>query len=94
MSIQDVLLKLKATSTGRFRRTALLIMFVGVVAGPLVLLALGGRIPNAPDQPGLAWSFLAITLLLLMGIGGGFMMMFRRQPHVAKENLTITPKHR
>jgi hypothetical protein len=56
-------------------------MFIGAVAGPLVLLVVGGRDSKTLSESGLAWSFLAIALLLLMGLGAGF-SMFRRESRV------------
>ena len=92
MSIQDVLRELKATSAGQFPRSAFLIMFIGVVVGPLILLAIGGRSPNLLGPHGLAWSILAITLLLIISIGSGC-LMFRRESRAAQD-LSISPKRR
>jgi hypothetical protein len=77
MFIQEVLWYLGSVSGGRFSNLKFLIMFIGVVVGPLVLLAFGGRDSNALSETGLAWSFLAIALLLLISLGVGF-SMFRR----------------
>lgn len=92
MSIQDILQELNPTSVGRFRHTAFLIMFIGVVVGPLVLFAIAGRNPSLLVQPSLAWPFLAIAFLLFIGVGGGF-LNFRQEHHSAKD-LSISPKHR
>jgi hypothetical protein len=92
MSIQDVLQRLKPTSAGRFRHTAFLIMFIGVVVGPLVLFVIGGRNPAALGQHGLAWPFLAIALLLFISVGGGF-LRFRRESRATKD-LSINRERR
>ena len=92
MSVQNVLRRFKATSAGQFPRSVFLMMFIGVVVGPLVLFALGGRNPNTLGQHGLVWSLLGITLLLLISVGGGF-WLFRRESHVGKD-LSINPKSR
>ena len=92
MSIQDVLQELNPTSVGRFRHTIFLMMFIGVVVGPLVLFAIVGRNPSLLVQPSWAWPFLAIALLLFISVGGGF-LKFRLESH-ATANLSISPKPR
>lgn len=92
MSIQDVLQELNPTSVGRFRHTAFLIMFIGVVVGPLVVFVIDGRNSATLVQPSLAWPFLAIALLLFISVGGG-VLKFRQDPHSAKD-LSISPKYR
>jgi len=77
MFVQDYLRDLKAAYGDWLPGLKFLIMFIGAVVGPLVLLAFGGRDSNALSETGLAWSFLAIALLLLTGLGAGF-SMFRR----------------
>jgi hypothetical protein len=77
MFIQEVLWNLKSVSGGWFSNLKFLIMFIGTVVGPLVLLALGGRESKALSETGLAWSFLAIALLLLISLGAGFSMFSR-----------------
>jgi membrane-associated PAP2 superfamily phosphatase len=42
-----------------------------------VLFVAGGRDSKTLSEPSLAWSFLAIALLLLMGLGAGFSMFMR-----------------
>jgi len=74
---QDYLRDLKAAYGDWLPGLKFLIMFIGAVGGPLVLLAFGGRDSNALSETGLAWSFLAIALLLLTGLGVGF-SMFKR----------------
>jgi hypothetical protein len=77
MLIQDYLQDLKAVSGDWLPRLKFLIMFIGAVVGPLALLVAGGRDSKTLSETGLAWSFLAIALLLLIGVGAGF-SMFRR----------------
>jgi hypothetical protein len=77
MLVQDFLRDLKANSGNWFPGLKYLIMFIGAVVGPLVLLVVGGRDSKPLSETGLAWSFLAIALLLLTGLGAGF-SMFRR----------------
>ena len=81
MFIQDDLRELKEASGDWFPSFKFLIMFIGVVVGPLVLLAVGWRDSNTLWETGLAWSFLSITLLLLISLGFGF-MMFRRKARI------------
>ena len=88
MFMQDNLRELKTTVIDKFPRFKFLIMFSGVVVGPLVVFALAGRDPNVLGQPNLVWSFLAIAVLLLIGIGSG-LMRFRSKFHVA-EGLSIS----
>jgi hypothetical protein len=77
MLIQDYLQDLKAVSGDWLPRLKFLIMFIGTVVGPLALLVVGGRDSKTLSETGLAWSFLAIALLLLIGVGAGC-SMFRR----------------
>ena len=77
MLVQDYLQDLKAVSGDQLPSFKFLIMFIGTVVGPLALLIVGGRDSNALSETGLVWSFLAIALLLLIGVGAGF-SMFRR----------------
>jgi hypothetical protein len=77
MFIQEVLWNIKSVSGGWFSNLKFLIMFIGVVVGPLALLAIGGRDSNALSETGLAWSLLAIALLLLISLGAGFSMFMR-----------------
>jgi hypothetical protein len=46
MSIQSVVLKFKSVSTNSFTRTAALIGIVAAVAGPFLMLTIGGREAN------------------------------------------------
>ena len=81
MLVQDYLRDLKAASGDWFLSLKFLIMFIGAVVGPLVLLVVGGRDSKTLSEPGLALSFLAIALLLLISLGVGF-SMFRREARV------------
>ncbi len=82
MFIQDDLRHLKAPSGDWYYSLKFLTMFIGVVVGPLVLLAVGWR------DTGLAWICLAIALLLLISLSVGF-SMFRRETRVP----SISPKY-
>ena len=81
MFVQDYLRDIKAVSDDRFPSFKFLIMFIGAVVGPLVLLVVGVRDSGTLSETGLAWSFLAIALLLLISLGVGF-SMFRREAGV------------
>jgi hypothetical protein len=72
MSIQNSIRRLRLTSVGSLPR--FLIMFILVVAGPLVLFVIGGYDLSILGLAGSAWVFLAIALLLIVSIGGGFLM--------------------
>jgi hypothetical protein len=87
MLVQDYLRDLKAVSGDWLPSLKFLIMFIGAVVGPLVLLVVGGSDSNALSEDGLAWSFLAIALLLLTGAGAGFSMFGR-----GASFLSINPK--
>ncbi len=88
MFIQDDLRDLKAASGDWFPILKFLTMFIGAVVGPLVLLVVGGRDSGTLSETGLAWSFIAITLLLLISLGAG-LSMFSRETRVP----SISPKH-
>jgi hypothetical protein len=77
MLVQDYLRDIKAVSGDWFPSLKFLIMFIGAVIGPLVLLVVGGRDSGTLSVIGLAWSFLAIALLLLVSLGAGFSMFIR-----------------
>jgi hypothetical protein len=87
MLVQDYLRDLKAVSGDWLPSLKFLIMFIGAVVGPLVLLVVGGSDSKTLSEDGLAWSFLAIALLLLMGAGAGFSMFGR-----GARFLSISPK--
>jgi hypothetical protein len=88
MLVQDYLQDIKAVSGDWFPSLKFLIMFIGAVVGPLLLLVVGGRDTGTLSETGLAWSFLAIALLLLISLGAGF-SMFRREAGVP----SISPKY-
>jgi hypothetical protein len=88
MFSQDNLQGLKAASGDWLHSLKFFIMFIGVVVGPLMLFVIGGRSLNTLGEPGLAWSSLAITLLLLISMGVGIRMFGR----VARD-LSIGPKY-
>ena len=77
MLIRDYLRDLESAYGDWLPSLKFLIMFVGAVVGPLVLLVVGGRDSGALSETGLAWSFMAIALLLLTGLGAGFSMFSR-----------------
>ena len=77
MLVQNFLLDLKSAYCDWLPGLKFLIMFIGTAFGPLVLLVVGGRDPKTLSETSLAWSFMAIALLLLTGLGAGF-SMFRR----------------
>jgi hypothetical protein len=77
MLIRDYLQDIKSAYGDRFPDLKFLTMFIGTVVGPLVLLVVGGRDSKTLSETGLAWSFMAIALLLITGLGAGF-SMFRR----------------
>jgi hypothetical protein len=84
MSIQNSIQRLKVASIGSLPR--FLIMFTMVVAGPLVLIVIGVYNPNILGQANIAWSFLAIALLILICIGGGF-LLFRRKSDAGERSI-------
>ena len=88
MSVQDVVLKLKSASTNSFTRTAALIGIIAAVAGPFLMLTVGGR--EANNLPWYIW--LIAPLFLLLVIGGGI-LMFKHESHDA-EDISIRPKNR
>jgi hypothetical protein len=77
MLIRDYLRDIKSAYGDWLPGLKFLIMFIGTVVGPLVLLVVGGRDSKTLSETGLAWSFMAIALLLIAGLGAGF-SMFRR----------------
>jgi hypothetical protein len=82
--------ELKITSGKWFHSSKFFIMLIGVVVGPLVLIVIGGRSLNTLGEPGLVWSSVAITLLLLISIVIGIRMFFRR----VANDLSISPKYK
>ena len=83
---------LKVPQEGVFDRIALVAGLIGVVVGPFVLLAIGGRDPNNPDAPNLPWYFLAIVLVLVLAIVGAGFVLFTRESHYEDE-ISISPEH-
>ena len=89
MTIQSVLQELKDVCDSPSLRGGFLIIFACVVVGPLLVFVIGGRNSNLEAQPGLVWFFLAIALLLIVGIGGGFLMFMREAP--ATRDISLIP---
>ena len=82
----------KVPTEGVIDRVLLLIGLVGAIVLPFVLLAIGGRDPNRPDQPNLPWYFLVIVLVLVLGIMGVGFYWFTHESHDADE-ISISPEH-
>jgi hypothetical protein len=87
MFLQNGLQRLKLTSIGSLPR--FLIMFIGVVAAPLMLVVIGGYNSNILGLVGSAWYFLTFALILLISIGGG-VLMFRREFHASEMSIYQT----
>ena len=87
MSIHEIVMKVKG-STNTLVRTAALAGIVAAVAGPFLMLTIGGR--EANKLPWFVW--VVIPLLLLLVLGAGF-LMFRHKSHEA-EDISIRPKAR
>lgn len=84
---------LKVPQEGIFDRIALVAGLVGVVVGPFVLLAIGGRDTANPNAANLPWYFLAIVLVLVLAIVGAGFVLFTRESHYEDE-ISISPEHR
>ena len=82
--------RVKVPREGILDRVALVIGLLGAIVGPFVLLAIGGRDPNRPDQPNLPWYFLVIVLLLVLVIVGVGFVLFTRESHY-EEEISISP---
>jgi MFS family permease len=82
----------KVPQEGALDRVAILVGLVGAVAGPFVLLALGGADPTNPSQPNLPWYFLVIVILLVLIIVGVGFVLFTRESHYEDE-ISISPEH-
>jgi hypothetical protein len=82
----------KAPQEDAVGRIAILVGLVGAVAGPFVLLALGGADPTNPSQPNLPWYFLVIVILLVLIIVGVGFVLFTRESHYDDE-ISISPEH-
>jgi hypothetical protein len=65
---------------------------VGAIVGPFVLLAIGGRDPNNPNETNLPWYFLVIVLVVVLAIVGAGFLMFTRESRDAEE-ISISPEH-
>jgi len=78
---------------GVFDRVVLLVGLVGAIVGPFVLLAVGGRDPNKPQEAGLPWYFLVIVLILVLVIMGVGFLMFARESSEGSE-ISISPDRR
>ncbi len=72
MFIQDDLQNIKTAFDEWLPSLKFLLMFVGVVVGPLALLAVGGLDSNSLSVTGMVWSFMAIALLFFISLGVGF----------------------
>jgi MFS family permease len=83
----------KVPQEGVLDRIALLIGLVGAIVGPFVLLAIGGRDPNNPNETNLPWYFLVIVLVVVLAIVGVGFLMFTRESRDAEE-ISISPEHR
>ena len=83
----------KVPQEGVLDRIALLIGLVGAIVGPFVLLAIGGRDPNNPNETNLPWYFLVIVLVIVLAIVGVGFLMFTRESRDAEE-ISISPEHR
>jgi hypothetical protein len=88
MSIQTVITKLKRSSSISFTRSAALIGIILAVAGPFLMLTIGGR--DANNLPWYIW--VIIPMLLISVIALGF-LMFRRESNEAQD-ISISPKRR
>lgn len=89
MNVKNVLLNIKAGSTGGFTRPAPIFWFIAVaLIAPFFLLTVGGRESN-----NLPWYFWAITLLLLLIVIVVGFLMFTRESHKA-EDISISPDRR
>jgi hypothetical protein len=77
---------------GVLDRIALLVGLVGAIVGPFILLAIGGRNPNNPNETNLPWYFLVIVLVIVLAIVGVGFLMFTRESRDA-EDISISPEH-
>jgi hypothetical protein len=84
--------RVKVPQEGAIDRVAILVGLVGAVAGPFVLLALGGADPTNPNQSNLPWYFLVIVILLVLVIVGVGFVLFTRESHYEDE-ISISPEH-
>jgi uncharacterized membrane protein len=91
MTIQTFLWELRSTA-GPLTSAKFLIAFIGIVAGPFLLLAVDGRNQTNLSDSGLLWFFLAILTLLCVGTGIGYLQFQYRNQAVG--NLSINPTSR
>ena len=87
-SINNNLRRFKATFTGPSSHLAFLMMFIGVVVGPLMLFVIGGH-GLSPSGQSILFPITLIALLLIISIGGGF-LLFRQSAYIGKY-LSIGP---
>jgi hypothetical protein len=87
MSIQQVVIKVKNTSS-QFVRVAALIGILAAVSIPFLMLTVGGR--EANNLPWYVW--MIVPLFLFIVLAAGF-LKFRRESHEA-EDISIRPKPR
>jgi hypothetical protein len=85
MSIQATVIKLKSLASHSYTRSVTLIGIILAVAGPFLILTLGGR--EANNLPWYVWMIL--SLLLFTVVGAGF-LAFKRTSHAA-EDISISP---
>jgi hypothetical protein len=78
---------------GVFDRIALALGLIGAIVGPFILLAVGGRDPSNPNQPGLPWYFLVIVLVLVLVIIAVGFLLFARVSQEGEE-ISISPDRR
>lgn len=78
MIVHNAMWNLKAVIAGLYQRRVFFAIFIGVVAGPLALVAIIGPTTQAREPPGLIWFFITVALLLVIGTGIG-LSVFRRE---------------
>ena len=83
MSIQGVALKIKSASG---TRTIALIGIIAAVAGPFLMLTVGGR--EANNLPWYIWLIVPAVLFTVVAVG---ILMFKRESHDA-EDISIRPR--
>ena len=87
MFIQEFVLKVK-NSTNSLIRMAMLVGIIAAIAGPFLMLLIGGR--EANNLPWYVWVIVPLLLLVVMMTG---FMMFKRESHEAAD-ISIRPKPR
>jgi uncharacterized membrane protein len=91
MTIQTFLWELRSSADGPLTSAKFFIAFIGIVAVPLVLLAVDGRNLTRLAASGLLWFFLAILMLLCLGTGIGY-LRFQHKSDSAR-SLSINPNN-